>query len=236
MLSTEKLLKVNTLVLALLFTTAVDPAAAQSPTTASSRPGVAFELRLGALWPQPPLIFDRDESAPSTSSFAVGGRFGYNFAAPLGGRLGLHLLGDYAQLGSTEYTEAGLGLVRREGHWFVFTPAISVDLVKTSRIVAGARVGPSIVGELTTFLLERSSSSCTSVGGTVSCEGPFENVCDLTAFEDRCAERYRAALALGGSVRWHPHRSWPLYVGVDYTWLTIDRNVLVGTIGLATRN
>ena len=118
----------------------------------------------------------------------------------------------------------------------MFTPDISVDLVKTSRIVAGARVGPSIVGELTTFLLERSSSSCTSSGGVVSCEGPFENVCDLTAFEDRCAERYRAALALGGAVRWHPHRSWPLYVGVDYTWLTIDRNVLVGTIGLATRN
>jgi hypothetical protein len=211
----------------------------RTPTDATAQPAtkpVAFELRLGALWPQPPLVLDQDDAAPSTSSFTVGGRFGYNFAGLLGGRLGLHVLGDYAlRLGSIQYTEAGLGLVSREGHWFVLTPAIAVDLLKTSRVVAGVRAGPSLVAELTTFGLQRSSPSCTVlIGGVVSCEGPFENVCDLKAFEDRCNERYRAALALGGGMRWHPGRS-PLYFGVDYTWLTIHRNVLVGTIGLATR-
>lgn len=211
----------------------VGPAGAQTPTPSS---GAAFELRLGALWPQPPLILDQDErNSPSTTPFAIGGRFGYNFAKPLGGRLGLHLVGDYAELGSTDYAEDGLGRVRREGHWFVFTPAISVDLVKASRIVASARAGPSVIGELTTFLLERSNPSCSSVAGVYSCEGDFENVCDLTAFEARCAEHYRAALALGGGVRWHPHRTWPLSVGIDYTWLSTDQNVLVGTIGLWTR-
>lgn len=213
----------------------VAPAAAQPPTPAS-KAGLAFELRLGGLWPQPPLILDPNEkSPPSTTSFAIGGRFGYNFARPLGGRLGLHLVGDYAELGSTEYTEAGLGPVRREGHWFVLTPAVSVDLLKTSRIIASARAGPSVIGELTTFLLERSDPSCTYVAGVYSCDGDFDNVCDLTAFESRCAEHYRAALALGGGIRWHPHRTWPLYVGLDYTWLTSDQNVLVGTIGLWTR-
>jgi hypothetical protein len=213
---------------------AAGPAVAQPPTSAS-KAGAAFELRLGALWPQPPLVLDRDNGNPSTSSFAAGGRFGYNFAEPLGGRLGLHLIGDYAALGSMEYREAELGLVQREGHWFVFTPSISIDVVKTSRIVASARAGPSVVGELTTFLLERSDPSCSYSGGVYSCEGEFDNVCDLTAFEDRCAEHYRAALSLGGGVRWYPHRAWPLYFGVDYTWLSPDQNVLVGTIGLWTR-
>ena len=213
----------------------VAPAAAQPPTP-SSKAGLAFELRLGGLWPQPPLILDQDEShPPSTNAFAIGGRFGYNFAKPLGGRLGLHLIGDYAELGSTEYAEAGLGPVRREGHWFVFTPSVSVDVLKTSRIIASARAGPSVIGELTTFLLERSDPSCSYVAGTYSCEGDFDNVCDLTAFEARCAERYRAAVALGGGIRWHPHRTWPLYVGIDYTWVSPNQNVLVGTIGLWTR-
>ena len=234
MATTKSVAGLATLALALLLM-AIAPALAQGPTP-SSKAGAAFELRLGSLWPQPPLILDRDDGdPPTTSSFAIGGRFGYNFAEPLGGRLGLHLVGDYAELGSAEYVEAGLGLVRREGHWFVFTPAVSVDLLKTSRIVASARAGPSVIGELTTFLLERSDPSCTYSGGVYSCEGDFDNVCDLTAFEDRCAEHYRAALALGGGIRWHPHRTWPLYFGIDYTWLSPDQNVLVGTIGLWTR-
>ena len=214
---------------------AVRPALAQPPTPATNA-GLAFELRLGGLWPQPPLILDtEDTKAPSTSSFAIGGRFGYNFAKPLGGRLGLHVIGDYAGLGSTESVEAGLGLVRREGHWFVLTPAVSVDLLKTSRIAASARVGPSVIGELTTFLLERSDPSCTYSAGVYSCEGDFDNVCDLTAFESRCAEHYRAAFALGGGIRWHPHRTWPLFFGIDYTWLSGHQHLLVGTIGLWTR-
>lgn len=217
-----------------LMVSAAVPAMAQSSTT-SSTAGIAFELRLGSLWPQPPLILDRDDRSPSTSSFAIGGRFGYNFARPLGGRLGLHLIGDYAGLGSAESTEAELGLVRREGHWFVLTPAVSVDLLKTSRVVASARAGPSVIGELTTFLLERSDPSCTVTAGVYSCEGDFDNVCDLTAFEARCTDHYRAALALGGGIRWHPHRRWPLYFGIDYSWLSPDQNVLVGTIGLWTR-
>jgi len=217
-----------------LMVSAAVPAMAQS-STMSGTAGMAFELRLGGLWPQPPLILDRDDRNPSTSSFAIGGRFGYNFARPLGGRLGLHLIGDYASLGSAESTEAELGLVRREGHWFVLTPAISVDLLKTSRVVASARAGPSVIGELTTFLLERSDPSCTVTAGVYSCEGDFDNVCDLTAFEARCTDHYRAALALGGGIRWHPHRRWPLYFGIDYSWLSPDQNVLVGTIGLWTR-
>jgi hypothetical protein len=222
----------------LMVSTAV-PAMAQSPTM-SSTAGIAIELRLGGLWPQPPLILDRDDRNPSTSSFAIGGRFSYNFARPLGGRLGLHLIGDYAGLGSAESTEAELGLVRREGHWFVLTPAVSVDFLKTSQIVASARAGPSVIGELTTFLLERSNPTCSSSAGfsggvITTCEGDFDNVCDLTAFEARCTDHYRAALALGGGIRWHPHRRWPLYFGIDYSWLSPDQNVLVGTIGLWTR-
>jgi hypothetical protein len=232
--STGNVLGLGTSALALMIA-AVRPAVAQPPTP-SGQAGLAFELRLGTLWPQAPLILDRDDRDPSTSSFAIGGRFGYDFAEPLGGRLGLHLIGDYAALGSAEYREAAPGLVRREGHWFVFTPALSIDLLKTSRLVASARAGPSVVGELTTFLLERSDPSCTYYSpGVYSCEGEFDNVCDLTAFEDRCSEHYRGALSLGGGIRWHPHRTWPLYFGIDYSWLSPDQYVLVATIGLWTR-
>jgi len=193
------------------------------------------ELRLGGLWPQPPLVSDPTAGPASSSSFVAGGQFGFNFPQPLGGRVGLHFLVDYASLGGSEYTDDLLGLVRREGHWFVFTPAISLDLVRSSRLSLGIRTGPSIVGEITTFLLERAQPSCTYTGTYSSCEGPFDNVCDLSAFEDRCTERYRGALALGAAVRWHPHATWPLHVGLDYTWLSYGRRVVVATIGVSTR-
>lgn len=234
MQSTGTVMRLGMSALAVVLATA-GPAVAQNGTSAG-KSGAAVELRLGSLWPQPPLFRDlKDTDPPSTSAVAIGGRVGYNFAAPLGGRLGLHLVGDYADLGSTEYIEESLGLVRREGHWFAVTPAISVDLLKTSRIIASARAGPSVIGELSTFLLDRSHPSCSVVNGISSCEGDFDNVCDLTAFESRCAEHYRAALALGGGLRWHPRRTGALYFAIDYTWLSTDQNVLVGTIGLWTR-
>jgi opacity protein-like surface antigen len=63
-----------------------------------------------------------------------------------------------------------------------------------------------------------------------TCEGDFENVCGLTAFQDRCEDRWRTTLGIGAGARWHVRPSF--YVGVDYTWLSYGRHVLVGTVGL----
>jgi hypothetical protein len=87
--TTNRVICFGTFAVALMM--AVGPVLAQ-PSTTSREAGMALELRLGSLWPQPPLILDRDDEHPSTSSFATGGRFGYNFAEPLGGRLGPQLI------------------------------------------------------------------------------------------------------------------------------------------------
>jgi len=229
----------RTLVAFVMLATASSSAFAQSQES-GPQPGPAplagmAELRLGGLWPQAPLVVNRPDEAHSTTSFAGGAQFGFNFRETLDGRLGLHFIVDYARLGTQEYQDDVLGLVRREGHWYVFTPALSLDVLRTSHVAAGVRAGPSIVGEITNFLLERGRPSCTYVLGTTQCDEPFENVCDLTAFMDRCVEQDRAALALGGAIRWHPQATWPLYVGIDYTWLSHGRHVLVFTIGARSR-
>jgi hypothetical protein len=230
----------RTLAVALIVGIVAVPAGAQPPTagpspSTSRGPGGMAELRLGGLWPQALLVSDGPDAGPSSSRFSAGARFGLTFPEPFGGRLSLQFIVDYSSLGSSKSADGQLGLVKREGHWFVFTPAISVDLLKTSTLAVGVRAGPSVVGELTTFLLENTLPSCSySPYGSI-CDDQFENVCDLKAFEDRCTGTYRAALALGTGVRWHPVRAWPMYFGLDYTWLSSDKHLLVGTIGVWTR-
>ena len=65
--------------------------------------------------------------------------------------------------------------------------------------------------------------------GTYSCQGKYENACGLTAYQDRCEDHWRTVLGLGAGVRWYVADM--LYLGVDYTWFSHNRHVLVGTIG-----
>ena len=80
------------------------------------------------------------------------------------GRLRLDAGFDYVPLGSSEYSDAGLGSYARfEGHWWAVAPALALDVVSTPRLLVDA------------------------------------------------------------------------HVGVDYTWLTLERHVLVGTFGCRFR-
>ena len=205
------------------------PALAQpaSPPEISAR--FRIEGHGGALWPQPPRVVDpADDDRPSTTQAAVGGRLAwYLGAGALGRRTKLQVTGQYAEIGSVEYLDVTLGsLARTEGHWFALTPALGVDLIRTSRITVDAHAGPSLVSETTTFLLERAHHDE---------EGDFENVCDLSAFENRCSDRYRGVAALGVGAKAIVRRGGSWYLGVDYTWLSHDRHVFVGTIGWLVR-
>jgi hypothetical protein len=153
------------------------------------------------------------------------------FTSQLDRRLNLQFAFDYAPLGSSEYIDPELGSrVKREGHWYALTPAIAFDVVKTPRFFVDIHAGPSIVGEYRTFLLERSNPSCSYTPGLgTTCEGDFENVCGLSAFQNRCDDRWRTVMAVGAGARWYVRPSW--YVGVDYTWLSCGQHVLAGTVG-----
>lgn len=216
------------ILLAAMLTAMPQASPAQTTSAAAPEPRFLVEFRLGALWPQPPTIVDIDDLDPSDTRVAVGGRFGwYPGGTGALSRLSLQVVFDYAPLGSSEYFDDVLrSFARIEGHWFEVTPALAVDVVKLPRFVIDAHVGPSLVVESTTYLLEREFDDDGN---------QFENVCDLVAFEDLCTERYRGAAAIGAGARWIVKPSWDLFVGIDYTWLSHDRHVLVGTFGRLLR-
>jgi hypothetical protein len=203
---------------------------ASSPVLAQPEPtvttGVRFQIEghAGALWPQPPRVVDPAEQ-PETTMAAVGGRVAFYFTdrGPAS-RLKLQITGQYADLGSFEYFDAFLGSrARAEGHWFALTPALGVDFFRIGRITATAHAGPSLVGEMTTFLLERTHPDENG--------NDFENVCDLSAFEHHCPDSYRGVAALGLSGRGVIRQAGSWYLGLDYTWLSHGRHVVVATIG-----
>jgi hypothetical protein len=205
------------------------PVLAQPASPATTGFRVEVEGHGGALWPQPPRVIDPAEPGrPSTTTAAVGGRLAVYFTdrGP-GRRLNLQIAGQYAEIGSFEYFDVFLrSRARTEGHWFAVTPALGVDLLRVGRITVTAHAGPSLVGEMTTFLLERTHPDE---------DGDFENVCDLSAFERNCSDSYRGVAALGISGRGVVRRGGSWYVGIDYTWLSHERHVLVGTIGWQIR-
>lgn len=206
------------------------PVLAQPASPATTGVRVEVEGHGGALWPQPPRVIDPGEQdRPATTTAAVGGRFALYFTdRGLGGRLKLQITGQYAPIGSFDYFDLFLkSRARTEGHWFTVTPALGVDLLRMGRIAVTAHAGPSLVGEMTTFLLERAHPD--------EDEGDFENVCDLSAFENNCSDSYRGVAALGLSGRGVVRRGGSWYLGIDYTWLSHDRHVLVGTIGWQIR-
>lgn len=192
--------------------------------------GVRFHIEghAGGLWPQPPRVIDPTEP-PSTTTAAVGGRLAAYFTdRGLASRLKLQITGQYADGGSFEYFDVFLrSRARAEGHWFALTPALGVDFFRMGRITATAHAGPSLVGETTTFLLERTHPDENG--------NDFENVCDLSAFESNCSDSYRGVAALGISGRGVIRRGGSWSLGVDYTWLSHGRHVVVGTIGWQSR-
>jgi hypothetical protein len=110
------------------------------------------------------------------------------------------------------------------------TPAIGFDVVKTPRFSADIHGGPSFVGTRRTILLQRSEPNCYySMTGTYTCQN-FENVCDQTAYQDQCDSQWRTDFGLGAGGRWRVTDM--LHVGIDYTWLSSGRHVLVGTVGV----
>ena len=122
----------------LLFTLQASvPALAQPASPAEISPRFQIEGHAGALWPQPPRVVDpADEDRPSTTQAAVGGCLAWHFGAgALGRRAKLQVTGQYAEIGSFDYLDVTLGsLVRTEGHWFVLTPALGVDLHHAAEI------------------------------------------------------------------------------------------------------
>jgi opacity protein-like surface antigen len=206
-------------------------APAQTTPPSPPSPQLLFELRLGALRPQAALIPGDPDFENSTTAAALGARFTWYLGRPLNGRLSVQFGVDWAPVGEVESVDPDLGSrVKREGHWFAFSPAVGVDLATTRRFAAEAHAGVSGILESTTFLLERSNPTCSySTYTGYSCEGDFDNVCDLAAFSARCSDHGRAAFALGAGARWYATRR--LHFGVDYTWMSYGRHVVVGTIG-----
>lgn len=205
------------------------PALAQPPSPATPGVRVLVEGHAGGLWPQPPRVVDPTElDRPGTTTAAVGGRLAVYFTDRLDGRVKFQITGQYAELGSFEYFDAVLSSrARTEGHWFALTPALGVDLLRMGRVTVDAHAGPSLVTEMTMFLLERTHPDEDG--------NDFENVCDLAAFERNCSDSYRGVAALGISGRGFIRRGGSWYLGVDYTWLSHGRHVLVGTIGWQIR-
>jgi len=218
MISTVRVL----LTVLLLFPTG---ALAQTSSAEFEGAPLLFELRVGAMWRQAPLFVDVEDLDASTTRPGAGGRFNIYFGrGALERRLSLQLNVDWAYLGSIEYFDDDLdSRARAEGHWIAFSPAFGIDVVRTSRVSVDVHVGPSIVADLTTFLLERSDENDEL--------GDFKNVCDLRAFEDLCTERYRGSMAIGAGARAILVRRWRVHAGIDYTHLTYGRNVLVATVG-----
>lgn len=204
----------------------LSPARALAQGTPAETTGapLLLELRVGALWRQAPSVVDVEDLDMSTTRPAAGARFNFYFGrGALERRLSLQLNVDWAYLGSTEYFDDDLdSRARSEGHWVAFSPALGIDVVRTSRFSIDLHAGPSLVTDLTTFLLERRDKN--------DDVQDFENVCDLRAFEDLCTERYRGSMAIGAGARAILVRRWRLHAGLDYTRLTYGRNVLVGTI------
>lgn len=206
---------------------AAPTAAAAQPDPSTTGRGEPFliELRVGALWPHPPLILDPGDLDTSTSRAAAGGRVSFYFGqGRVERRLSLQVAVDWADLGSLEFFDPVLRSgARAEGHWVSIVPALGLDVVRTRRMSMDVRAGPAILVNLTTFLLQRHDPDFD--------EGEFDNVCDLVAFNDRCTERVRGGAAAGIGARWIVKPSWKLFAGIDYTRLTTGQNVLVGTVG-----
>ena len=206
------------------------PVLAQPPASATTGFRAEVEGHAGGLWPQPPRVIDpTEQDRPGTTTAAIGGRLALYFTDHgFGRRLNLQIAGQYAEIGSFEYFDVFLrSRARTEGHWFAVTPALGVDLLQVGRITVTAHAGPSLVGEMTTFLLERTHPDENG--------SDFENVCDLSAFERNCSDSYRGVAALGIGGRGFVRQGGSWYLGFDYTWLSHDRHVLVGTIGWQIR-
>jgi hypothetical protein len=205
---------------------ASSPVLAQPASPATTDVRVQLEGHLGALWPQPPRVVDpTEQDPPETTTAAFGGRLALYFSdhGPAG-RLKFQITGQYADLGSFNYFDVALrSRARTEGHWFAVTPALGIDLLRMGRLTVDAHAGPSLVGEMTTFLLERTHRDENG--------NEFENVCDLSAFENRCPDSFQGVAALGISGRGVIRQGGSWYLGLDYTWLSHGRHVVVGTIG-----
>ena len=207
------------------------PASAQTTTPPPQDSRLLLELRIGALWPQEALIPGDPDFTDSTTPVAFGAGFIWYLGRPLSGRLSVRFGVDYAPLGQVEYVDPLLGSrVKREGHWFGFNPSVGFDVATTPKFALEAHAGVSGILESKTFLLERAHPTCSySTYTGYTCEGDFDNVCDLSAFSARCTDHGRAAFALGTGARWYATRL--LYFGVDYTWMSYGRHVVMGTIG-----
>ena len=197
-------------------------AAAANP---GAGPPVSFELRVGALWPHAPLVVDENDVNLSRTRASAGGRLSWYFGkGRFDRRLSAQISADWAELGAAEFVDDLVGSgARTEGHAFVVTPALGLDLLRTRRMTLDARVGPAILVDVTTYLLERFDPDFD--------ESEFDNVCDLVVFNDRCSDRTRFGGALGFGARWIVKPSWQLFAGFDYTRLTTGGNVLVATVG-----
>jgi hypothetical protein len=209
---------------------ASSPALAQPTPPGPTDVRVQVEGHLGALWPQPPRVIDPAEpDSLETTTAAFGGRLALYFTDHgLPGRLKFQITGQYAELGSFNYFDVVLrSRARTEGHWFAVAPALGIDFLRMGRFTLDAHAGASLVGEMTTFLLERTHPDENG--------NEFENVCDLTAFENNCPDSYRGVAALGLGGRGLIRRGGSWYLGLDYTWLSHGRHVVVGTIGWQSR-
>jgi hypothetical protein len=157
---------------------------------------------------------------------SVGARLAaYPWRGNAASRFSVQFVGDYVYVADEEIFDPELRSgTKFTDHFFTLSPAIGVDLVRTSRVNLEVRVGGTVLGERTTFSLE---------GDIDNDFEQFENVCGLTAFRDRCDSEYDFSthLAVGFRVLRKPGS--PLFFGVDYTWLTLGQHQVVGTIGVA---
>ena len=203
---------------------AAPPAEAQAPFPTAPAPppylGV-IDGSIGGLWP----IATDDEAEPVTGGFRAGIYLG---ASPVGRRLLAEFSFGGLSVRDLEYFDPSLGsYARRNSYLLLFNPSLGVDLLQTSRVLVTVRGGGAWTADRTTFSLERAEVN--------EDESPYENVCDLQAFEARCSTSYGFVGTAGAGVRVFVMRDGGLAVGADYTRYSNGWNQVVGTIGWYAR-
>lgn len=192
------------------------------PAPALPKPtGMELDLRIGS---------SQLGGADGTRS-SVGARFAfYPWKGGLTRRIGVHIGGDYVQLGKVEGTLPGLaGLTETATYWYTFGTAVGVDVVRTPRFVLDTRIGVTADATETRFALEGNDST----GGPYGTSGDgFIDACETVAFRDRCSDDTRAAGTFAVGMRVWPVARVPWFVGVDFTRLTTGRSQVLATIGV----
>lgn len=197
------------------------PAHAAAQTFSSSAPdttqALELDFRLGGIWPE-----DATNSRPS-----FGGRVGlYLWGGERTGRLSAQGTVDYRSLGdSPAFIEGVTDLLRQTRATFAMGASLGYDVVRTSSLTVEVRGG---------VMLERRGTSLqvrTRAGSDLG-DDVWEPICHFQGFSEECSTDYSTSPTLAVGLRRYFGSFRDYFVGVEYTRVLNNRNILVGSVGV----